>query len=66
MPPVEILVHAPEEILARWRELSDTLGRRVRIELPGRAVEGIAEDIGPGGELIVDGVSYSAGSVIHL
>jgi BirA family biotin operon repressor/biotin-[acetyl-CoA-carboxylase] ligase len=54
------------EVLARWRELSDTLGRRVRVELPGQALEGFAEDIGPGGELIVDGIRYSAGSVIHL
>jgi BirA family biotin operon repressor/biotin-[acetyl-CoA-carboxylase] ligase len=55
-----------EEVLARWRALSDTLGRKVRIELPGRALEGVAQDIGAGGELIVDGVGYSAGSVIHL
>ena len=33
---------------------------------PAGALEGLAEDIGPGGELIVDGVRYSAGSVIHL
>jgi BirA family transcriptional regulator, biotin operon repressor / biotin---[acetyl-CoA-carboxylase] ligase len=56
----------PEQLLERWRELSDTLGRTVRMELPGKAIEGVAEDIGPGGELIVDGVPYSAGSVIHL
>jgi BirA family transcriptional regulator, biotin operon repressor / biotin---[acetyl-CoA-carboxylase] ligase len=56
----------PGEVLARWRELSETLGRKVRIELPGRALEGVADDIGPGGELMVDGVAYSAGSVIHL
>ena len=55
-----------EEVLARWRELSDTIGRRVRIELPGQAIEGVAEDVGTRGELIVDGVPYSAGSVIHL
>jgi BirA family biotin operon repressor/biotin-[acetyl-CoA-carboxylase] ligase len=55
-----------EDVLARWRALSDTLGRKVRIELPGRALEGVAQDIGAGGELIVDGVGYSAGSVIHL
>lgn len=55
-----------EGVLARWRQLSDTLGRRVRIELPGGTLEGFAEDVGPGGELIVDGVPYSAGSVIHL
>jgi BirA family transcriptional regulator, biotin operon repressor / biotin---[acetyl-CoA-carboxylase] ligase len=56
----------PVDVLTRWRELSETLGRRVRIELPGKAIEGVAEDIGPGGELIVGGAHYSAGSVIHL
>jgi BirA family transcriptional regulator, biotin operon repressor / biotin---[acetyl-CoA-carboxylase] ligase len=54
------------EVLTRWRELSDTLGRRVRVELPDRAVEGIAQDIDAQGALIVDGVAVSAGSVIHL
>ncbi|TAN33108.1 biotin--[acetyl-CoA-carboxylase] ligase [bacterium] len=56
----------PEEVLARWRQLSDTLGRRVRVELPGRVVEGVAQDIGSRGELIVDGAPVVAGSVIHL
>lgn len=53
-------------VLRRWRELSATLGRRVRIELSGEAKEGIAEDIGPRGELIVDGTAFVAGSVTHL
>ncbi len=54
---------APEDrILACWRGLSATLGRRVRID----STEGVAEDIGPRGELIVDGVAYVAGSVTHL
>jgi BirA family biotin operon repressor/biotin-[acetyl-CoA-carboxylase] ligase len=56
----------PEVVLARWRELSDTLGRPVRVELPGSVIEGTAEDIGPGGELIVDGVAVTVGSVTHL
>jgi BirA family transcriptional regulator, biotin operon repressor / biotin---[acetyl-CoA-carboxylase] ligase len=56
----------PEEILARWRQLSDTLGRKVRVELPGRSFEGIAEDIDSHGELIVEGTVVSAGSVTHL
>jgi BirA family biotin operon repressor/biotin-[acetyl-CoA-carboxylase] ligase len=55
-----------DEVLARWRALSDTLGRRVRVELSGTAIEGIAEDIGPQGELIVDGRPVTFGSVIHL
>jgi BirA family biotin operon repressor/biotin-[acetyl-CoA-carboxylase] ligase len=56
----------PEAVLARWRELADTLGRRVRIEVPGSVIEGTAEEIGPGGELIVDGLPVTVGSVTHL
>jgi len=56
----------PDVMLTRWRELSDTLGRQVRVELPGGVIEGLAEDIGPEGELIVDGVPVRVGSVIHL
>jgi BirA family biotin operon repressor/biotin-[acetyl-CoA-carboxylase] ligase len=55
-----------DDVLARWRELSDTLGRRVRVEQSGTAIEGTAEDIGPLGELIVDGRPVTYGSVIHL
>jgi BirA family biotin operon repressor/biotin-[acetyl-CoA-carboxylase] ligase len=58
---------APREaVLERWRALSATLGRRVRVDLPGRAFEGVAEDIGSSGELIVDGVVVTAGSLTHL
>jgi BirA family biotin operon repressor/biotin-[acetyl-CoA-carboxylase] ligase len=55
-----------DDVLARWRELSDTLGRRVRVELPGQVVEGIAEDVNDRGELLVDGALVSAGSLTHL
>lgn len=55
-----------DEILERWRELSATLGRRVRIEVSGVVTEGVAQDLGPRGELIVDGVPFVAGSVTHL
>ncbi|HET7420250.1 MAG TPA: biotin--[acetyl-CoA-carboxylase] ligase [Candidatus Dormibacteraeota bacterium] len=55
-----------ERVLARWRELSATLGRRVRVDVSGRIVEGVAQGIGPAGELIVDGVTFVAGSVTHL
>jgi BirA family transcriptional regulator, biotin operon repressor / biotin---[acetyl-CoA-carboxylase] ligase len=58
---------APDEkVLARWRELSATLGRRVRVDVAGEVTEGVATDIGPSGELIVDGQSFVAGSVTHL
>ncbi|TMD27629.1 MAG: biotin--[acetyl-CoA-carboxylase] ligase [Chloroflexi bacterium] len=54
---------APGElVLRRWRELSATLGRRVRID----GTEGMAEDLGPNGELIVDGSPFVAGSLTHL
>ena len=56
----------PAAVVARWRELSDTIGRRVRVELAGRVIEGLAQDITDDGSLIVDGVSLSAGDVIHL
>jgi BirA family transcriptional regulator, biotin operon repressor / biotin---[acetyl-CoA-carboxylase] ligase len=56
----------PEAVLARWRERSETLGRQVRVTAAGRLTEGLAEDLGPGGELIVDGVAIVAGSVTHL
>ena len=53
-------------VLSRWRELSDTLGRRVRVDQGGSVIEGTAEDIGPAGELIVDGKAIAFGSVTHL
>jgi BirA family biotin operon repressor/biotin-[acetyl-CoA-carboxylase] ligase len=54
---------APGElVLRRWRELSATLGRRVLID----GTEGMAEDLGPNGELIVDGRPFVAGSLTHL
>lgn len=55
-----------ERVLTRWRELSETLGRRVRVDLSGQITEGVAQDIGPRGELIVAGVPFVAGSVTHL
>jgi len=55
-----------EEVIARWRQLSETLGRRVRLTLPNQSIEGTAEDISPRGELIIDRVAYSAGSLTHL
>jgi BirA family biotin operon repressor/biotin-[acetyl-CoA-carboxylase] ligase len=56
----------PQTVLSRWRELSETLGRRVRVDISGQITEGTALDIGERGELIVDGVPFVAGSVTHL
>jgi len=57
---------APGQVLRRWRVLSATLGRRVRVDVSGTITEGLAEEIGPHGELIVDGKTIVAGSVTHL
>ncbi len=54
------------EVLAAWRERADTLGRRVRVELPGETCEGLAEDIDQDGSLLVAGRPVAAGDVIHL
>lgn len=53
-------------ILERWRQLSVTLGRHVRVELPGHTFEGTAQDIAEDGALVVDGQRVGAGDVIHL
>jgi BirA family transcriptional regulator, biotin operon repressor / biotin---[acetyl-CoA-carboxylase] ligase len=55
-----------EEVLGRWRERSDTLGRRVRVQLSGETFDGVAEDVDPDGMLIVAGRTFAAGDVIHL
>jgi BirA family biotin operon repressor/biotin-[acetyl-CoA-carboxylase] ligase len=55
-----------EDILTLWRALSDTLGRRVRVNQGEHVIEGNADDIGVGGELIVDGIPVTFGSVTHL
>jgi len=66
-PAIERWSAAPAgDILARWRELSDTIGRRVRVELPDQVVEGTAEDIDATGSLVVQGVPVSAGSLTVL
>lgn len=55
-----------DAVTSRWRELSATLGRRVRLTLPNQTIEGKADGISERGELIIDGVPYSAGSLTHL
>ena len=57
----------PETARSAYRERCGTLGRRVRVELPGeRSVEGTAEAVDDGGRLVVDGQAYGAGDVVHL
>ena len=60
------------EVARRYRDRCDTLGRRVRLTLPGeRTVEGVADDVDEQGRIVVrtdDGQSFTAaaGDVLHL
>jgi len=56
----------PSDVLARYRARCSTLGRRVRVELPGERVEGTAHAVDAQGRLMVDGRVISAGDVVHL
>lgn len=52
---------------AAYRATCSTLGRRVRVDLPGdRQAEGRAEAVDDDGRLVVDGTAYGAGDVVHL
>jgi BirA family biotin operon repressor/biotin-[acetyl-CoA-carboxylase] ligase len=71
---VELLAafdHLPDEIDARYRSALDTLGRQVRVELPGAELVGRAVDVDADGHLLVlDDCAIThridAGDVIHL
>jgi BirA family biotin operon repressor/biotin-[acetyl-CoA-carboxylase] ligase len=66
-PALERWASAPAaEVIARWRELSDTIGKKVRIEIGDRVIEGTARDIDATGRLVVDGEPVSAGSLTVL
>jgi len=54
------------EVLEAWRLRSDTLGRRVRVELRDQTLEGVAAAIDPDGALVVGGRRVVAGDVVHL
>jgi BirA family biotin operon repressor/biotin-[acetyl-CoA-carboxylase] ligase len=50
-----------------YRRMCSTVGAEVRVELPGGgAVEGTAEAVDDDGRLVVSGVAYGAGDVVHL
>jgi BirA family biotin operon repressor/biotin-[acetyl-CoA-carboxylase] ligase len=57
-------------LLAAWRSRSATLGRRVRVHLAHRELEGIAADITDHGHLVVETADgpreVTAGDVVHL
>jgi BirA family biotin operon repressor/biotin-[acetyl-CoA-carboxylase] ligase len=62
---------AAEGVLPAYREICDTIGRDVRIELPaGHAVEGRAEDVDDLGRLVVTTGAgeqrFTVGDVLHV
>lgn len=64
-------VEAGTEVVDAWRARSATLGRRVRVDLGGAEVEGIAVDLTPQGHLVVDTGAHgrrtlAVGDVVHL
>jgi BirA family biotin operon repressor/biotin-[acetyl-CoA-carboxylase] ligase len=60
----------PDAVLPAWRDLSLTLGRRVRVETPGGVVEGEAVDVTFPGALVVETdegrTTVHAGDCEHL
>ena len=57
----------PAASRAAYRERCGTLGRQVRLQLPAdRDVTGTAEAVDDDGRLVVDGIPYGAGDVVHL
>jgi BirA family transcriptional regulator, biotin operon repressor / biotin---[acetyl-CoA-carboxylase] ligase len=52
---------------AAYTEACVTLGREVRVELPGGEVRtGTARDVDAGGRLVVDDFAVGAGDVVHV
>ncbi|MEA2900512.1 MAG: BirA family transcriptional regulator [Actinomycetota bacterium] len=58
---------SPGALLAAYRAACSTIGRRVRVELPGGgSFEGRADGVDDDGRLVVDGRSVAAGDVVHV
>ncbi|HET8959278.1 biotin--[acetyl-CoA-carboxylase] ligase [Nocardioides sp.] len=54
-------------LASAYTDVCVTVGREVRVELPGGTVRtGTAQGIDPGGRLVVDGVALGVGDVVHV
>ena len=57
----------PELLITHYRAACSTIGRRVRVELPGGlSIEGLATGVDDAGRLLVDDRPVAAGDVIHV
>ncbi|WP_439032436.1 biotin--[acetyl-CoA-carboxylase] ligase [Gordonia terrae] len=68
---LDLWPHDLDGLAARYRDSSDTIGRRVRLVLPGdREVVGVATGVDSSGRIVVDAdgqqVVAAAGDVTHL
>ena len=52
--------------LPDYRARCETIGSRVRVELPDRTFEGTATEVRDDGALVVDGAAVVAGDVVHI
>ena len=58
---------SPDALMAAYRAACSTIGRRVRVELPGgESFEGRADGVDDDGRLVVDGRPVAAGDVVHV
>jgi BirA family biotin operon repressor/biotin-[acetyl-CoA-carboxylase] ligase len=72
----QLLSGGEDDVRAAWKQRSATLGRRVRVEVPGRdregtAVEGMAVDVTGEGHLVVETDAgprrtFAVADVVHL
>jgi BirA family biotin operon repressor/biotin-[acetyl-CoA-carboxylase] ligase len=57
----------PQALPPAYRSVSSTFGRPVRLSLPdGSTVEGVADGLDDDGRIVVNGMAYGAGDVVHL
>ncbi len=61
----------PEDLTLLYRSRLSTLGRRVRVDLPGgRTIVGVAVDVRPDGRLVIDASGsehvVDTGDIVHL
>ena len=58
---------SPGDLMTAYRAACSTIGRQVRVELPGGELfEGRADGVDDDGRLVVDGRPVAAGDVVHV
>jgi BirA family biotin operon repressor/biotin-[acetyl-CoA-carboxylase] ligase len=55
-----------DDWLGEYRTRCETLGTKVRVEVPDGSFEGVAQEVRDDGTLVVDGRAVVAGDVVHV